>query len=172
MAPQDEPRGIGCAGRLGLLLVAWVASTLVVFLALPEKLVAEGLAAQFDAARFDLNDPALLHDWRWAIASFAGLVVVAALVLVIGWSWLRHRRQLARSVPEVLRRLRRAVQRRDAAEVGRAADEIGASLGGEAVPDLLQALDANFNDDTRRKVAAALYRLGRAVTAEVELMPR
>jgi hypothetical protein len=114
-------------------------------------------------------DPDLVATWKAILADGAGLVVALLLGVLLGIARAGARRP-KRPAPELLR-LRRAVARGDEAQVAAAADDVARHLGEEAVDDLLAALGRDLGVETRRAVAAALFRLGRGLTAEVEMLP-
>jgi hypothetical protein len=173
MASEVEPRrGMGCPQRLLLLLVAVAAPAVPVYLLLPDAWITWELSFLYPRELYDLTDPSLLSTYKLIHGVVVGLIFCVGLSVVL--AKLRQRRRVAAelAVPEPLRALRQAVASWDEFAVEQAADNVAATLGDEAIPDLLAALNAGFSADTRRQVAAALYRLGRVVTADVDLHPR
>lgn len=159
----------GCLGRMVGVAAAAVLVAVPVALALPAEAVSAVLAAAYPGDGWDLSDPMLIDGWRWLLGGLAGVVTALAL-LVLGGLARRARRPVARrDAPEVL--LAKALRAGDMAGVCRCAEQLGAQAGAEAVPALMAALEAPLDDEARRAVAAALYRLGRAVTAEISPRP-
>lgn len=163
---------LGGGARLIVLLLGVLAGGTPVYLYLPDQAVTAVLSVIFrPPERYDLSAVDLLFTWRLVLAGVSGLVICVLLAIGIGVARRRAHRRAVAAVPEPLRRLRAALSAGDETEVGAAAEAIGVSLGDEAVPDLLRALELARDDEARGRIAAALYRIGRAVTAEVELHP-
>lgn len=160
-------RGAGSTW-LGLLILAALVTVLVGLL-LPLDYVQLLLALVYAPESYDLSDPVLLANWRWVLGASAGLVVLVLALLL--WS-LRHaarRRRELRQTPAA--RFARAVQSGNTDQIVELADLL-ARTGGAGEIDLLRdALEHTQKEPARQAVAAALYRLGRAVTAEVSPRP-
>jgi pilus assembly protein TadC len=160
---------MGCLPRLLLVLLAALAVAVPTWLLLPAEWVTLVLGRCYAPDQFDLTDPALVASWRLILAAALALVVLVALGLLVGLGRLGRRRRVQAAVPAPLRDLRRALARRDAPAIATAASRVADSLGEEAVPDLEAALAVEaLSPEQRRVVAASLYRVGRAVAAEVE----
>ncbi|MBI2303072.1 MAG: hypothetical protein HYU66_29545 [Armatimonadetes bacterium] len=159
-------------GRVGLFALAVAAGGVPVFLWLPPETMSWLLSLYYPADQLDLTNPDLQATWLAVLALAAGLVVWLVLWIILAAASRRQRREAQAAVPPPLRALRQAMADGDPEALADAADECGRKLGDEAVGDLLAALEAGFDELTRQRVAAALYQIGRAVTAEVDLLPR
>ncbi len=168
MAQRRRERG-GCLGRLVGVAAAAVLVAVPVALALPDPWVARVLAQVYPGGGWELADPQLQSTWRWLLGSAAGLVAALAMLLLGG---LTRRAKPSAAKPDALdSRLAKALRRRDQQAIAAIAGQLGVEGGAEAVPGLLAAMQTDLDDETRHAVAAALYRLGRAVTAEVSPRP-
>jgi len=155
--------------RLLLLLLGIAAGAVPIGLLLPDSAITALLQLSFPADQYNLTDPELLLSWRWILAGAGGVLV--CLVLAIPLAVLRRKRRRARRevVPEPVRQVLDAAAIEDQAGVAEACEQVARQCGDEAVPALLQALEAARDETIRRHLAAALYRLGRVVTAETSL---
>ncbi len=169
MKAAPPARRMSCLGRLLLVVIGAAAAAVPVFLALGDDLVRQLLALVYPVDRYDLHDPDLLVTWRLLLAAAAGLGVCLVLVGLLGR--LRRRVRAEAVAPDPLQALRDAVAAGDGLAV-EAAAERAVDLGDVAVADLLGALEQAPDEAARRALAAALYRVGRVVTAEVSLHPR
>jgi HEAT repeat protein len=164
-------RGCGCLGRLLGLVLAGALVAAPIWLMLPDEAVGQVLAWIYPSGGLNLADPELIETWKAILAGGGGLA--AALLLALLMALARAgRRAGAEPVPPALKRLKRAVAGGRPEAIVAAAEEAAAGLGAEAVEHLLTALQGGLPEEARQAVAAALYRIGRAVTAEVELHPR
>ncbi|MBI5832445.1 MAG: hypothetical protein HZB16_09080 [Armatimonadetes bacterium] len=169
MTRRKRQRG-GCLGRMVGVAAAAALVAVPVGLALPDDLVGRVLATVYPGGGWDLGDPQLVESWRWIIGGAAGLLAALALVVLSAVARRRSRRAVRRDTVEA--QLAKAVRGGDLETVRACAEQLSVTAGAEAVPVLMAALEAPLDDETRRALAAALYRLGRAVTAEISPRPR
>lgn len=167
MAPRKRMPGWV---RLLLLALGIAAAAVPLYLFVPDSGLVWLLGQVYPPEQYQLDDPALLAAWRAIGALVGGLLVCLAFALLFGLA-----RRLTRGKPApqpaALRALEKALKAGDGPAVTAACEEIARSSGEEAIPPLLTALRAATEDGTRRRLAATLYQLGRAVTAEVQLHP-
>lgn len=154
------------------MLVAVAAGGVPVYLLLPDAAIEQALGWLFPP-NLDLGDPELLTSWRGILAGAAGLLVCALFYAVV--LWLRRRlarARLRREERAPLAALRRALKSHDSDRISAAVREVAERRGDEVVDDLIGELSRAGDPNLRLELAAALYQIGRAVTAEVELLPR
>lgn len=165
-------QGLGLPVRLLLLLVAVAAGAAPVFLYLADEQI-QALLGWIFPPGLDLADGELLATWRALLAAAAGLLVCLLLLIVALAARRRGRLRRARlAAAAPLTELRAAIASGDSMAIEQAARRIAAEQGDEVVPELIAELDRGLDEATRQALAATLYKLGRAVTAEVELGPR
>lgn len=161
------------AGCLRWLLVFVVLVALVavpVGLLLPDAVVSQALALYYSPAVYDLEAPGLVASWRWVLGGAGGLVFALLTSILIGLAR-RGRRPAAEQTP--LDRVQAAAAAGQVGELVTACGEVGATAGEEAVAVLTELLERADDPRARKALAAALYRVGRAVTADVSAhMPR
>lgn len=172
MVAEDTPRRFGWPVRGLLMLVAVAAGGVPVYLLLPDAAIERALGWLFPP-NLDLGDPELLTSWRGILSGAAGLLVCALFYAVV--LWLRRRLARARRRREErapLAALRRALKSQDPGRISAAVREVAERRGEEVVDELVVELGRAGDPNLRLELAAALYQVGRAVTAEVELLPR
>jgi len=168
-ADERRPAKMNPILRLLLLVLGIAAGAVPLGLLLPDSAISALLAYYYPADQYNLTNPDLLLSWRWILAGACGVVV--CILLAIPLAILRRRRWKAKQpvLPEAVQRVLAAASIEDSAGVAEACEEVARRCGDEAVPPLLQALEAAGDEGIRRHLAATLYRLGRVVTAETSL---
>lgn len=167
MSVAPPRRGLSWPVRLLLVVVAVAAGAAPVYLLLEDAQIESVLGWIFPPG-LNLSDPDLIATWRALLATATGLIVCLLLATVALTVRRRRRRARARrQAAEPLTELRRAIDAGDPVRLEAAARRIAEEQGDEVVPDLIAELGRATDDATRQELAATLYKLGRAVTAEV-----
>lgn len=169
---QAPPSRMPFLARLLLLLVAVAAVAVPCYLYLPDVWLVDGLSCYYSPDQYNLQDPNLLLAWRMIASAVAGVALCILLYFVLALGRRSRRQAVEAALPPALRSLRRAAAKGTEAELVAAVDEAAAALSEDGVDDLLALLRREtLSDEARVAIASALYRIGRAVTAEVELHP-
>ncbi len=172
MEPTAPRRRLPLLVRLLLVLLATAAAAVPVGLLVPDDVLSQVLALYFPPTQFDLQNADLLLSWRVMLAIAAGGLFCVVCGMVLGGLRALVRRRRRRAAPDALRDLRQATARGDWPAVVASSRRIAETMGDEAVPELLGAIERAADAEARQVLAESLYQVGRVVTAEVSLHPR